>query len=146
MEWISCTREQLFRVVELNTSASKFSYRSQVFLSQTKTCFIEIRATTATPETSLEIADFGLVRDGTPCGDNLVCVNQTCVSLFPYIDTSKCPLGDNNLECNGHGVRDRTFMKLISLTDFFPSSKYSFELWSKSHWNPILIGIKFKAC
>ncbi|XP_052861925.1 uncharacterized protein LOC128268731 [Anopheles cruzii] len=46
---------------------------------------------------------FGLVRDGTPCGDNLICVNQTCVSIFPYIDQTKCPTNHNNLECYGNG-------------------------------------------
>ncbi|XP_055550304.1 uncharacterized protein LOC129732887 isoform X7 [Wyeomyia smithii] len=46
---------------------------------------------------------FGLVRDGTPCGDNLICVNQTCVSIFPYIDQTKCPSNHNNLECSGNG-------------------------------------------
>lgn len=54
---------------------------------------------------------FGLVRDGTPCGDNLICVNQTCVSIFPYIDQTKCPTNQHNVECYGNGVssghRDR---------------------------------------
>ncbi|XP_021934783.1 disintegrin and metalloproteinase domain-containing protein 19 isoform X5 [Zootermopsis nevadensis] len=48
--------------------------------------------------------DMGLVRDGTPCGDNLICVNQTCTSIFPHIDQGKCPSNHNNLECSGHGV------------------------------------------
>lgn len=66
-------------------------------------------------EISAEFPEHGLVRDGTPCGENLVCVNQTCVSLFPYIDTSKCPVGENNLECSGHGVRKekKSFVRLV---------------------------------
>ncbi|KAL9695020.1 hypothetical protein quinque_014305 [Culex quinquefasciatus] len=48
-------------------------------------------------------AQFGLVREGTPCGDNLICVNQSCVSIFPYIDQTKCPSNHNNLECSGNG-------------------------------------------
>ncbi|KAJ3642080.1 hypothetical protein Zmor_024898 [Zophobas morio] len=45
----------------------------------------------------------GLVWDGTPCGENLICLNQTCSSIFPYIDQTKCPTNNNNLECSGHG-------------------------------------------
>lgn len=62
-----------------------------------------LRATSGTVESS-DFPEHGLVRDGTPCGENLVCVNQTCVSLFPYIDTSKCPMTLNNIECTGNGV------------------------------------------
>lgn len=50
-----------------------------------------------------DLPPHGLVRDGTPCGDNLICINQTCQSLFPHIDQSKCPSNHNNLECSGHG-------------------------------------------
>ncbi|KAJ8865546.1 hypothetical protein PR048_033066 [Dryococelus australis] len=52
-----------------------------------------------------EVPNMGLVRDGTPCGDNLICVNQTCVSIFPHIDQGKCPSNHNNMECSGHGDR-----------------------------------------
>lgn len=61
------------------------------------------RSTSGTVNES-EFPEHGLVRDGTPCGENLVCVNQTCVSIFPYIDTSKCPVNHNNQECSGNGV------------------------------------------
>lgn len=64
------------------------------------------RATSGTVEINREFPEHGLVRDGTPCGENLVCVNQTCVSLFPYIDTSKCPTNQHNVECSGNGVSD----------------------------------------
>ncbi|XP_060833898.1 disintegrin and metalloproteinase domain-containing protein unc-71 isoform X4 [Rhopalosiphum padi] len=48
---------------------------------------------------------FSLVQDGTPCGDNLICINQTCTSMNPYIDThNKCPSNHNNLECSAHGI------------------------------------------
>ncbi|CAO1336972.1 unnamed protein product [Diamesa tonsa] len=63
----------------------------------------ECKATSGTVESS-DFPEHGLVRDGTPCGENLVCVNQTCVSLFPYIDTSKCPMTLNNIECTGNGI------------------------------------------
>lgn len=51
-----------------------------------------------------EIAPLGVVRDGTPCGDNLVCVNQSCTSIFPFIDHTKCPTDQNNNECSAKGV------------------------------------------
>ncbi|XP_041977445.1 disintegrin and metalloproteinase domain-containing protein 11 isoform X2 [Aricia agestis] len=50
------------------------------------------------------VGPLGLVRDGTPCGDNLICVNQTCTSIFPYIDHTKCPSDHNNNECSARGV------------------------------------------
>lgn len=69
-----------------------------------KVSFNPLRATSGIPIPTAEFPEHGLVRDGTPCGENLVCVNQTCVSLFPYIDTSKCPTNQNNIECAGNGV------------------------------------------
>ncbi|CAH0718717.1 unnamed protein product, partial [Brenthis ino] len=63
----------------------------------------DCKATTGLPEYS-EIGRLGLVRDGTPCGDNLVCVNQTCTSIFPYIDHTKCPTDHNNNECSAKGT------------------------------------------
>ncbi|XP_028038184.1 disintegrin and metalloproteinase domain-containing protein 11 [Bombyx mandarina] len=63
----------------------------------------ECKATTGLPKHS-EIAPLGLVRDGTPCGDNLVCVNQTCTSIFPFIDHTKCPTDHNNHECSARGI------------------------------------------
>ncbi|PNF20107.1 hypothetical protein B7P43_G04792 [Cryptotermes secundus] len=63
----------------------------------------ECKATSGTIDSSGN-PDMGLVRDGTPCGDNLICVNQSCTSIFPHIDQAKCPSNHNNLECSGHGV------------------------------------------
>ncbi|CAK9826956.1 Disintegrin and metalloproteinase domain-containing protein 11 [Anthophora retusa] len=63
----------------------------------------ECKSTTGKVEKS-ETPDMGLVLDGTSCGDNSVCVNQTCTSLFPLIDKNKCPSNHNNNECSGNGV------------------------------------------
>ncbi|KAI5646154.1 reprolysin (M12B) family zinc metalloprotease domain-containing protein [Phthorimaea operculella] len=63
----------------------------------------ECKATTGLPGHT-EIGPLGLVRDGTPCGDNLVCVNQTCSSIFPFIDHTKCPTDHQNNECSDKGV------------------------------------------
>ncbi|XP_014241701.2 disintegrin and metalloproteinase domain-containing protein 22 isoform X4 [Cimex lectularius] len=60
--------------------------------------------TTSGPTDQPDIPDLGLVRDGTPCGENLICINQTCTSIFPHIDQGRCPSNHNNLECSGHGV------------------------------------------
>ncbi|XP_076396944.1 disintegrin and metalloproteinase domain-containing protein mind-meld isoform X4 [Megachile rotundata] len=51
-----------------------------------------------------EMPLMGLVRDGTSCGDNLICVNQTCTSRFPLVDKERCPSNNNNIECSGNGV------------------------------------------
>uniref|UniRef100_A0A8D8SE29 Disintegrin and metalloproteinase domain-containing protein 11 n=1 Tax=Cacopsylla melanoneura TaxID=428564 RepID=A0A8D8SE29_9HEMI len=45
----------------------------------------------------------GLVRDGTPCGEHLICVNQTCTSVFPYMDQGRCP-SNNEEVCSGRGT------------------------------------------
>ncbi|XP_044003576.1 disintegrin and metalloproteinase domain-containing protein 11 isoform X10 [Aphidius gifuensis] len=63
----------------------------------------ECKATSGKVEGS-EMPGMGLVRDGTSCGDNLICVNQTCTSVFPHMDQGKCPSNHNNLECSGNGV------------------------------------------
>lgn len=103
MAWINFSRKRLFQFGELNTSASKLEnswHCAKLYLIK----FIIRRATSGTIDATLDFPEHGLVRDGTPCGENLVCVNQTCVSLFPYIDTSKCPIGPNNVECTSNGV------------------------------------------
>lgn len=55
-----------------------------------------------------EYPDHGLVKDGTPCGNNLICLNQTCVSIFPHIDQTKCPTDSQGKECSGRGVSNMT--------------------------------------
>lgn len=91
------------------------------------------RATSGTILASTEFPEHGLVRDGTPCGENLVCVNQTCVSLFPYIDTSKCPTNHLNVECAGNGVsccRECSFRSLQLSFRSFCFQRRTFEAFS----------------
>ncbi|KAI5751130.1 hypothetical protein M8J77_004585 [Diaphorina citri] len=45
----------------------------------------------------------GLVRDGTPCGEHLICVNQTCTSVFPYMDQGRCPSNNEDV-CSSRGI------------------------------------------
>ncbi|KAJ8679601.1 hypothetical protein QAD02_015388, partial [Eretmocerus hayati] len=66
----------------------------------------ECKATTEELEVKGTSAGFGLVRDGTPCGENLICLNQTCTNQFPHIDSEKCPSNNNKEECSGHGACD----------------------------------------
>ncbi|KAK7602201.1 hypothetical protein V9T40_009642 [Parthenolecanium corni] len=46
----------------------------------------------------------GLVLDGTPCGKNQICVNQTCSMMGKHLDRGRCPSNHRNLECSDHGV------------------------------------------
>ncbi|XP_063707352.1 disintegrin and metalloproteinase domain-containing protein 22 isoform X2 [Culicoides brevitarsis] len=84
------------------------SERSDLLFSRTiisiKGSEYECKATSGVNAEGSDIPNHGLVRDGTPCGDNLVCINQTCVSIFPHIDQTKCPTNQINTECSGHGV------------------------------------------
>ncbi|XP_044585956.1 disintegrin and metalloproteinase domain-containing protein 9 isoform X13 [Cotesia glomerata] len=52
----------------------------------------------------IDVPGMGLVRDGTSCGEHSICVNQTCTSSFPHIDSGKCPSNNDNIECSGNGV------------------------------------------
>ncbi|XP_073970527.1 disintegrin and metalloproteinase domain-containing protein mind-meld isoform X5 [Rhodnius prolixus] len=69
----------------------------------TKGVEYECKATSG-PVDQPDVPDLGLVRDGTPCGENLICVNQTCTSIFPHMDQGTCPSNHNKLECSGNGV------------------------------------------
>ncbi|XP_067640127.1 uncharacterized protein mmd isoform X7 [Eurosta solidaginis] len=57
---------------------------------------------------SKKFPEHGLVKDGTPCGENLICLNQTCVSIFPHIDQTKCPTNKQGQECSERGVCTNT--------------------------------------
>ena len=52
----------------------------------------------------------GIVKDGVRCGDNMICMNQTCVDLAPMSRHTKCPEsipphGGRPVECSTNGVR-----------------------------------------
>ncbi|XP_017784808.1 PREDICTED: disintegrin and metalloproteinase domain-containing protein 11 isoform X2 [Nicrophorus vespilloides] len=68
-----------------------------------KTVEYECKSTSSGSGVKTEVPHLGLVRDGTPCGENLICINQTCSSIFPHLDQTKCPTNNNDLECSGHG-------------------------------------------
>jgi hypothetical protein len=48
--------------------------------------------------------DFGMVQDGTSCGQEMICMNQTCISLRPLKTYTRCPVDALNNECSGRGV------------------------------------------
>ncbi|KAF2368825.1 EGF-like domain extracellular [Trinorchestia longiramus] len=48
--------------------------------------------------------DWSLTHDGTACGKNLVCINQTCTSIYVYIEPGHCMTNNSMMECSGHGV------------------------------------------
>jgi len=45
----------------------------------------------------------GLVRDGTRCGNGLVCRSQRCISVS-QLTSLTCPSGSNGQVCSGNGV------------------------------------------
>ncbi|XP_039296358.1 LOW QUALITY PROTEIN: disintegrin and metalloproteinase domain-containing protein unc-71 [Nilaparvata lugens] len=67
----------------------------------------ECKTTSGTKKDS-DLPPHGLVRDGTPCGENLICVNQSCVSIYPYMDPGHCPSNHKNHECSANGVCSNT--------------------------------------
>lgn len=84
-----------------------------------RTLFINertFRTTTSNPEKP-DLLHLDLVRDGTPCGENLICLNQTCTSIFPHIDRTKCPTNHKKFECSGHGVSNTLSKKMPDAKD-----------------------------
>ncbi|XP_035704990.1 disintegrin and metalloproteinase domain-containing protein 11 isoform X4 [Folsomia candida] len=55
------------------------------------------------PKGDSAAANLELVRDGTRCGEEMICMNQTCVKLANYMDNTRCPSNHVGLECSGHG-------------------------------------------
>lgn len=49
--------------------------------------------------------DDGMVQDGTKCGEEMICMNQTCINTQPMKTYTRCPVDPSNVECSGRGVR-----------------------------------------
>ena len=48
--------------------------------------------------------DYGMVQDGTKCGQEMICMNQTCVNTAQFKSYTRCPVDATNVECSGRGV------------------------------------------
>ena len=62
---------------------------------------------------NMGLADLGLVRDGAKCGENRICMNQTCKDISMAVTYTKCPQntpphGGRLEECSANGVSDET--------------------------------------
>ncbi|XP_063421793.1 disintegrin and metalloproteinase domain-containing protein unc-71-like isoform X6 [Mytilus trossulus] len=51
----------------------------------------------------LNLPNFGLVQDGSKCGNNKICMNKQCVSVS-VLPPLKCPGTVDNVICSGRGV------------------------------------------
>ena len=54
--------------------------------------------------------DYGLVSDGTKCGNQRMCMNRTCIDMQQYATYTRCPVDANNVECSGLGKEFRLFL------------------------------------
>jgi len=54
---------------------------------------LECKIMTGGMDDSTGMADLGLVRDGAKCGENKICMNQTCKDISYMMTYTKCPLG-----------------------------------------------------
>ena len=113
-EWIKCIRALWSQWPDGSLSASRriFNHEKDFFFFFSAIdallllffLFVSLKRITSGTVASADLPDLGIVRDGTPCGNNLVCINKTCTSIHPYIDRSKCPSNNVALDCSGHGV------------------------------------------
>ena len=51
----------------------------------------------------------GIVKDGVRCGDNRICLNQTCKDISGVMPYTRCPQnhpaqGGPKVECSANGV------------------------------------------
>ncbi|GCB63201.1 hypothetical protein scyTo_0013168, partial [Scyliorhinus torazame] len=50
-----------------------------------------------------EVTDLGYVQDGTPCGQDRMCINHKCLPLKAF-NFSTCPGTSGARKCSGHGI------------------------------------------
>ncbi|XP_072431965.1 disintegrin and metalloproteinase domain-containing protein 22 isoform X2 [Chiloscyllium punctatum] len=50
-----------------------------------------------------EVTDLGYVQDGTPCGQDRMCINHKCLPLKSF-NFSICPGASGTRKCSGHGT------------------------------------------
>jgi len=69
---------------------------------------VECKIMTGGMDKNMGLADLGLVRDGAKCGDNRICMNQTCKDIGITVTYTKCPQntpphGGRLEECSANG-------------------------------------------
>ncbi|XP_062584108.1 disintegrin and metalloproteinase domain-containing protein unc-71-like isoform X2 [Saccostrea cucullata] len=55
----------------------------------------------------MSLPHFGLVQEGTKCGEGKVCRNKQCVTM-PTVPSMLCPGSKGNVACSGNGVCTKT--------------------------------------
>ena len=95
---------------------------------------------TITTSVSEDVANIGMVSDGTKCAQSKICMNHQCVDMSPS-DITSCPRGDNNITCSGHGVSTKVpvncweWWKIWLIWFYYPNLHHSAFCSAFSHQN-----------
>lgn len=70
---------------------------------------MECKIMTGGLDNSPGVLYMGIVKDGVRCGDNRICLNQTCKDISIVMPYTRCPQnhpaqGGPKVECSGNGV------------------------------------------